>query len=110
MAFDLGSDGGVGRPRVLHNFGSGRGIDGMTVDRTGRIWATAGSGDKAGVYVFEPDSERQTAKLLTIVKTPEDPTNCTLGGPRRNILFITTANSLYRIATLAEGLPGLPGK
>ena len=39
-------------PGSSHDFGNGRGIDGMTVTTDGRIVATAGSGDKAGVYVY----------------------------------------------------------
>ena len=43
------------------------GIDGMTVTTDGRIVAAAGSGDKAGAYVFSPDG-----KLLEVIPTPED--------------------------------------
>ena len=51
------TDGDVSNPRVLHDFGNGRGIDGMTVTTDGRIVAAAGAGDKAGVYVFAPDGK-----------------------------------------------------
>jgi len=110
LAFDLSASGDASRGRVLYDFGSGRGIDGMTLDSADRIWATAGSGDKAGVHVFQLNSERTSAKLLTVVRTPEDPTNCTFGGPTRNVLYITTARSLFRIETNSQGVPGLPGK
>ena len=110
LAFDLAADGSASRPRVLHDFGTGRGIDGMTLDSTGRIWATAGSKEKAGVHVFEISADRNSAKLLTVVSTPEDPTNCTFGGPDRNVLYITTASSLFRIRTAAKGVASLPGK
>ena len=45
LALDLDpATGAVANPRVLHDFGGGRGIDGMTVTIDGRIVATAGSG------------------------------------------------------------------
>ncbi len=110
LAFDLDDNGSASNARVLHDFGSGRGIDGMAVDSAGRIWATAGSRDKAGVHVFEMSADRKSAKSLTVVRTPEDPTNCTFGGPNRDVLYITTANSLFRIKTAVRGQPSPPGK
>jgi gluconolactonase len=110
VAFDLGDDGSAKNGRVLHNFGNGRGIDGMTIDSAGRVWATAGSGDQAGVYVFEVSAERTAAKVARVIRTPEDPTNCTFGGPDRDILYVTTATSLFRIRTAVKGLPVPPGK
>src|SRR5687768_4947266 len=62
-AYDLDAKGGVSRGRMVYDFGSGRGIDGMTLDAQGRVWATAGTKEKAGIYVFEPDARRQTARL-----------------------------------------------
>src|SRR5262249_39486665 len=70
LALDLGDDGSVAHPRVLHDFGTGRGIDGMTITADGRIVATAGSGPKGGVMVFRPDGRR-----LAFIPIPEDPTN-----------------------------------
>ena len=110
LAFDLSSDGNASKSRSLYDFGSGRGIDGMTLDSAGRIWATAGSGEKAGVHVFQMNADRTATKLLTVVKTPEDPTNCTFGGPDRDLLYITTATSLYRIRTTVRGMLSPPGK
>ena len=110
MAFDLGRDGSAANGRVLYDFGSGRGIDGMTLDSSGRIWATAGTKEKAGVYVFEVNAGRNSAKLLSIVNTPEDPTNCTFGGADRDVLYITSATSLFRIRTIAKGAASPPGK
>ena len=46
----------------------------MTIDMLGNIYATAGSGDRAGVYVFAPTGEH-----LAFIRTPGDPTNCTFG-------------------------------
>jgi gluconolactonase len=110
LAFDLASDGSASKPRVLHDFAGGRGVDGMTIDSAGRIWATAGTGDKAGVYVFEVAPDRTAAKLVQVVSMPENPTNCTFGGPNRDTLYVTTATALFRIPTKVKGLPGPPGK
>jgi gluconolactonase len=99
LALDLDpATGAVTNPRVLHAFGSGRGIDGMTVTTDGRIVATAGSGAKAGVYVFAPDG-----RLLGLIPTPEDPTNVEFGGGDGKTLYITAGKSLYRIATAMTG-------
>jgi sugar lactone lactonase YvrE len=56
--------------------------------------------EKAGIYVLEPDAKRVKAQLATVIKTPEDPTNVTFGGKKRDVLYITTAASLFRIQTV----------
>ena len=56
---------------VLHDFGAGPGIDGKVLDSEGRIWATAGEGERTGVYVFSPTGA---------LHTPETAMNCTFGG------------------------------
>ncbi|HEV7501265.1 MAG TPA: SMP-30/gluconolactonase/LRE family protein, partial [Vicinamibacteria bacterium] len=40
VGFDLDARGNASRGRVLYDFGGGRGIDGMALDASGRIWAT----------------------------------------------------------------------
>ena len=86
VAFDVRGDSKLENKRVLHDFGAGnRGIDGMTVDRLGNVYATAGRGELAGVYVFAPDG-RQLAKI-TVGDTP---TNCVFGlGDEATTLYIT---------------------
>jgi gluconolactonase len=100
LAFPLKPDGTVGPKRLLHDFGKGRGIDGMCVDTRGQIYAAAGRvADKdAGVYVFDPDG-----KQLALIPTPEDPTNCVFAGPDRKTLYVTAGKSLYRIPLKVEG-------
>lgn len=94
LKFSVLKSGKLGYPRVLHDFGTGRGIDGMTVDRDGYIFATAGTGDKAGIYVFDP-----AGAIQAFVATPGDPTNCEFGGgDEKSVLYVTTA------------LPGKPTK
>ena len=109
-AFDLDAAGDAKNGRVLYDFGGGRGIDGMALDADGRIWATAGTKEKAGIYVFAPDKARTTAALATTIPMPEDPTNCTFGGKDRSTLYVTTTASLYRIKTTVHGAKSPPGK
>jgi len=110
VAFDLDARGDAKNGRVLYDFVGGRGIDGMALDAGGRIWATAGTKEKAGIYVFVPDTRRAQATLVTFIPMPEDPTNCTFGGLRRDILYVTTTSSLYRIRTGVRGQGSPPGK
>jgi gluconolactonase len=100
LAFPLKPDGSVGPKRLLHDFGKGRGIDGMCVDVRGNIYGAAGRvRDKdAGVYVFNP-----VGKQLAFIPTPEDPTNCVFAGSDRKTLYVTAGKSLYRIPLKVEG-------
>jgi sugar lactone lactonase YvrE len=98
LTFPLHTDGTVGDRRVLHDFGTGRGIDGMSIDVKGNLYATAGTGNQAGVHVFNPDG-----KKIGFIPTPETPTNCVFGGTDRKTLYITAGKSLYRIPVLNEG-------
>jgi gluconolactonase len=110
VAFDLDAKGDAKNPRVIYDFVEGRGIDGMVLDHKGRIWAAAGTKEKAGIYVLEPDAKRVKARLVTVIKTPEDPTNVTFGGKKRDVLYITTTASLFRIQTAVKGQASPPGK
>ena len=107
LKFKVQPDGTLTDKESLHDFGDGRGIDGMTVDVQGNIYATAGTGDKAGIFVFDPQGE-----LLAWFATPGDPTNCEFGGgSEKNVLYVTTALSkekpikygLARITLLKDG-------
>jgi len=98
LAADLGPDGKAANPRVLHDFGTGRGIDGMTVTVDGRIVAASGSGDKAGVLVLSP-----LGKLEAFIPVPEQPANVEFGGDDGKTLYIMAGKSLYRIKTTMTG-------
>ncbi|MDX2038954.1 MAG: SMP-30/gluconolactonase/LRE family protein [Isosphaeraceae bacterium] len=98
IALALDDAGNVSKPRVLVDFGKGRGIDGMTVTVDGRIVATAGEGDKAGVVVFSPEGAS-----VGFIPTPETPTNVEFGGDDRSTLYITAGTGLYRIRTNMKG-------
>lgn len=98
VAYDVREDGTVRRRGVLYDFGTGRGIDGMKLDVEGNIYATAGLGEKTGVYVLSP-----AGKLLAHIRTPETATNCTFGGRDLRSLYITAGESLYRVRTNIRG-------
>jgi gluconolactonase len=105
LAYPLNPDGTVGAKKVLHDFGRGRGIDGMAVTADGVIVATAGAREAAGVYFFSPEG-----KQLGFLPTPEDPSNCCFAGADRKTLYVTAGKSLYRIALTVAGAPTAPAK
>ncbi len=98
LAYPLKDNGTVGKKKVLHDFGEDRGIDGMSIDAKGNIYATAGRGKTAGVNIFSPEG-----KKLGFIPTPEDPNNCCFGGQDRKMLYVTAGRSLYRIQLTIEG-------
>ena len=115
VAFAVQKDGSLSGKKVLFDFGGGRGIDGMTLDKQGNIYATAGTGAKAGIYVFSPEG-----KNLALLATPGDPTNCEFGGgDDSKTLYITAALAkptpagkfgLYRAKLAKEGYHVVPLK
>ena len=92
------NDGEAGKVRVLKEFGTGRGIDGMTVTTDGKIVAAAGSGPLGGVYVYEPDGTP-----VAFLAVPESPTNVEFAGPENKTRYSTAGKSLYRIVTTLTG-------
>jgi len=92
-AFPVRSDGTLGPKRVLVDFGEQTGIDGMTVDANGRIYAAVRSAKKFGIVIFHPDGME-----LTRIKTPWLPTNCCFGrGVDLHTLYVTAGGGFYRI-------------
>jgi gluconolactonase len=94
VAFAVQADGTLADKKILYDFVRGRGIDGMTLDADGNIYATAGTGEKAGIYVFSAQGEH-----LAFIPTPGDPTNCTFGfeeSAKRSYLYITAATGMKK--------------
>ena len=62
----------------------------MTLDSEGNIVATAGfntSGPGPMIYHFDPEG-----RVIQTFEAPEDsPTNCTFGGDKKDILYVTFA-------------------
>jgi dipeptidyl aminopeptidase/acylaminoacyl peptidase/sugar lactone lactonase YvrE len=98
VAYDIAPDGSCKRRAVLHDFKESRGIDGMVVDTAGNIYATAGTGERTGVYIFSP-----AGKQLGFLRTPETATNCTFGDRDRKTLYVTAGTSVYRVRLNATG-------
>ena len=98
IAADRGASGRVANARVIHNFGAGRGIDGMTVTTDGRIVAASAFEGKPAVLVLSPDGN-----ILANIPVPEDAANVEFGGDDRKTLYIAAGKSLYRIKTTMTG-------
>jgi gluconolactonase len=108
-AYELRTDGSAGSRRVVHDFGKGRGGDGMCLDTHGNLYIAAGLNTPAppaedgsvqgGVYVFSP-----SGKQLDFIPVPEDMvTNVAFGDPDLRTLYITAGMTLYRIRLKAQG-------
>jgi gluconolactonase len=110
--FDLHGDGSVvlDSRKLIFDWGTDRGPDGMAMDVEGRIYAAAGFNFpkppvetaekyKAGVYVISPEG-----KLLDFIAVPIDMvTNCTFGDADRKTLYITAGHKLWSIRVSTPG-------
>ncbi len=110
--FELSASGDVvpNSQRLLHDWGSTRGPDGMELDQLGRLYVAAGlnrqnapyetqDAPTSGVYVFSPEG-----KLLTFAPIPRDEcTNVAFGGEDKKTLFVTAGGTLWSIPTLVPG-------
>jgi gluconolactonase len=115
--FELAEDGSVDREsgKVLFDWGTDRGPDGMAIDRDGRLYVTAGlnyaappyetAGKyKAGVYVISQEGE-----LVDFIPVPMDMvTNCAFGGDDRKTLYITAGHTLWSIPVKTPGFTAWP--
>lgn len=92
LAIEVLPDGSLGAHRVLVDFGTENGIDGMAVDGKGRIFAAVRSEKRFGIAVYD-----SSGKELDFLKTPTLPTNCGFGaGNDARTLYITAGEGLYR--------------
>lgn len=99
-AFPIDAQGNLGEKRVLKDFGQETGIDGMTVDSQGRIFAAVRAESRPGVGVFSPVDGAE----IDFLPLAELPTNCSFGrGDSSSTLYITAGKSLYRIPVKAKG-------
>jgi len=96
-AYPVLDDGTLGEHRVLHNFATARGADGLKVTADGLILAAAGwttDGPGPLIYVFE-DSGRVVA---THPLQGDFPTNLCFGGEGLTDLYLTAGSGyLYRV-------------
>lgn len=97
-AYPIRDDGTLGEPRVLHDFGAARGIDGMCWDTGGNIvatcgWELSGSGPRVAVFTLD-------GAVLEEYPIPggSRPTNCTFGDADLTTLYVTTIDGkLFRV-------------
>ncbi len=117
LRFDLRPDGTVDAAsrKIVFDWQTGRGPDGMAIDLRGRLYVAAGLNKphppaetaakfKGGVYIFSA-----AGKQIAFVPIPHDEvTNCTFGGPDLKTLYITGGGTLWRIRTDTAGwLPSI---
>lgn len=74
--------------------------DGIRCDIDGNVWASAGwvGAGYDGVHIFNPSGKR-----IGQIRLPEVCSNVCFGGVKRNILFMTGSQSVYRVHTEAKG-------
>lgn len=118
--FNLKADGSVDpkSQKLLYDWGTGRGPDGVKQDAKGRLYVAGGLNKpnppaepatdvKGGVYVIDPES----GKLLAFVGVPTDEvTNCAFGGDDLKTLYVTGGGTLYSIRTTTAGRVVWPAK
>lgn len=111
--FDLRADGTVdfASQKLIHDWKTTRGPDGMKLDTAGRLYVAAGLNKPnppfetadtptAGIYVFSPAGE-----LLEFVSIPRDETtNCAFGGDDLKTLFVTSGGTLWSLRTTTPGV------
>jgi gluconolactonase len=110
--FDLKTNGSADlkSQKLLYDWGTGRGPDGLKQDTKGRLYVAAGLNKpslpfepatdvKGGIYVLDPGG-----KLLSFLAVPTDEvTNCAFGDDDHRTLFITGGGTLYSIRTTTPG-------
>ncbi len=117
--FDLQKDGTVKEAsrKLLYDWETGRGPDGLKQDERGRLYVAAGlnkpnppfepaTDKKGGIYVLNSEG-----KLLTFLAVPRDEvTNCAFGGDDLKTLYITAGGTLYSIRTTTPGRAVWPAR
>lgn len=118
--FDLNADGTVNAKtqKLLHDWGTGRGPDGVKQDSKGRLYVAGGLNKpnppaepaadvKGGIYVLDPTD----GKRLAFLPVPTDEvTNCAFGGDDLRTLYVTGGGVLYSVRTTTPGRVLWPAK
>lgn len=92
-------DGSLGPKEVIVNFGDELGIDGMTVDVQGNIYAALRSTGRHGIVIYSQSGEERG-----FLPTDELPTNCCFGrGAESTTLYATIGGGLFRVKLTIDG-------
>ena len=113
-SFDLDADGTPSEQRVVVDFGTGRGGDGMRLDMEGNLYIAAGimvprgphetADVLPGIYVVSPDG-----KMKGRIPIHEDVlTNLAFGGPDGRQLYITAGKTIYTTRVAVSGQVAFP--
>lgn len=94
LAYEVASPGVVGPARDFCRTEGRGGSDGAAMDTTGKLYLTT----RRGVQVFSPGG-----KHLGTIEIPQQPANCTFGGPNRQTLYVTAQSSVYAVPMQAVG-------
>lgn len=90
VAFDVAPDGTLSNRRFFCHTDHGA-PDGLTVDRRGWVWTSAGD----GIHIWSADR-----RTLGFIPTPTATSNCSFGGADGRRLFITAKSYLLAIDLL----------
>ena len=94
MAYPIEGPGKLGEGKVFYKIPGGTretiGGDGLTVDTRGNVFVTLPA--RAAVFVLSPEG-----KPLGMIRFPERPSNCALGGKDGRTLFVTAQKGVYAI-------------
>jgi len=96
--------------KLVYDWGSSRGPDGLAEDVKGNIYVAGGlnsddvvvedNSQKGGIYVFSP-----AGKLMDFIAVQVDEvTNCAFGGNDLKTLYITAGGTLFSIQTKNRGV------
>jgi len=83
-------------PPVKRGEGARTGVDGMTIDAKGNVYASS----RFGIQVFDP-----TGKTIGTIATPEIPSNLKFAGKDGHTLYVTTYSSIFAVPMAAGGAP-----
>ena len=89
--YDIQANGSLKNRKLLINQGS----DGMTLDEQGNIYLTGN-----GVTIFNKEGAQIAYINITTART----SNVCFAGKKKNILFITSGNSIYTLPMLVKGV------
>jgi gluconolactonase len=86
--WDVANDSTFSNKRLFYTIPQTGYADGMKVDSVGNVYCTG----PGGIWVVSP-----AGTFLTLISTPETPTNCAWGDADRRTLYITAGKSVYRV-------------